>query len=183
MAVTDESYIREHYSDLCSSAFVLECAQCQGRAVGAFPEASAANNAFQGGLLGLMAVHLLLLAINTIAPGLRGQVKIYSNCLGTLGHVAELPLHCIPTRCWHSDILKTILVNCGNLSIHQEYIHVKARQYNHTRWEDLTRAALLNAACNAGAKAMLCSQDITPTFHDRRHFLLNQYACLWKERR
>jgi hypothetical protein len=72
VAVTDESYIREHYPDLCSLAFVLECTQGQGRAGGAFPEASVAANAFRGKLLGLMAVHLLLLAINTIAPGLRG---------------------------------------------------------------------------------------------------------------
>ncbi len=54
-----------------------------------------------------------------------------------------------------------ILVNYGGLSFHQEYIHIKAHQDNGTRWEDLTQAAQLNTACNAGAKGMLCSQDIT----------------------
>jgi hypothetical protein len=29
------------------------------------------------------------------------------------------------------------------------------------RWEELSREAQLNAACNAGAKELLCSQDIT----------------------
>ncbi len=85
-----------------------------------------------------MAVHLLLLVVNTIAAGLSRQVKIYFNCRGALGHVAKLPLHCIPTQCRHSDILKTILVNCGSLSFHQEYIHVEAHQDNHARWKDLT---------------------------------------------
>jgi hypothetical protein len=30
VAVTDRSYIKEHYPDLCSAAFVLECTQGQG---------------------------------------------------------------------------------------------------------------------------------------------------------
>jgi hypothetical protein len=75
---------------------VLECTQGQGRAIGAFPEASAAAYAYWGELLGLMAVHLLLLAVNTMSPGLSGRVKIYSNCLGDLGRVAELPPYHVP---------------------------------------------------------------------------------------
>jgi hypothetical protein len=75
--------------------------------------------------------------------------------------VAELPPYCIPNQCKHSDILKAILVNCGGLSFHWEYIHVEAHQDEHMQWEDLSRAAQLNAACNAGAKAMLHSQDNT----------------------
>ncbi len=155
VAVTDGYYIKEHYSDLCSAAFVLECMQGCGRAIGTFPEASAAANVYWGELLGLMAVHLLLLAVNTVSPGLSGCVKIYSDCLGALGRVAKLPPDRIPTQCRHSDILKTVLVNCGGLSFHQEYCHVEAHQDNCTRWEDLFRAAQLNAACDAGAKAML----------------------------
>jgi hypothetical protein len=61
----------------------------------------------------------------------------------------------------NSDILKMILVNCGGLSFHREYIHVEAHQDECMGWEDLSMAAQLNAACNVGAKAMLRSQDIT----------------------
>ena len=106
-----------------------------------------------------MAIHLLLLAVNTVSPGLTGRVKIYSDCLGALG--STLPPYCIPTRCKHSNVLKMILVNCGDLSFHREYIHVNAHQDNLKRWEDLSREAQLNAACDAGAKAMLHSQDVT----------------------
>ena len=128
--------------------------------MGSFPEASKAANAYQGELLGLMAIHLLLLAVNTVSPGLAGRVKIYSDCLGALVRTAELPPHHIPTRCKHSNVLKKILVNCGGLSFHREYIHVEAHQDNLTRWEDLSQEAQLNVACNAGAKAMLRSQDV-----------------------
>ena len=138
VAVTDGSYIKEHYPNLCSAAFVLECTQGGSRAIGAFPKASAAANAYWGELLGLMAVRLLLLAVNTMSPGLSGHVKIYSDCLGALGCMAKPPLYPVPTQCRHSDILKTILVNCGGLSFHQEYCHIKVHQDDRTRWEDLT---------------------------------------------
>ncbi len=160
-AVADGLYIREQHPDLCTAAFILECTRHRGMLVGSFPEASKAANAYQGELLGLMAIHLLLLAVNsTVSLGLAGRVKIYLDCLGALVQTAELPPHRIPTRCKHSNILKTILVNCGGLSFHREYIHVEAHQDNLTRWEDLSQEAQLNVACNAGAKAMLRSQDV-----------------------
>ena len=96
VAVMDGSYIKEHYPDLCSTAFVLKCTQGGGRATGAFPEASTADNAFWGELLGLMVVHLLLLAVNTVSPGLNGRVQIYSDCLGALSQLVELPPYRIP---------------------------------------------------------------------------------------
>ncbi len=161
LAVADGSYIREQHPDLCAAAFILECTWHRGILVGSFLEASKAANAYQGELLGLMAIHLLLLAVNTVSPGLASRVKIYLDCLGALVRTAELPPHRIPTRCKHSDILKTILVNCGGLSFHWEYIHVEAHQDNLRRWEDLLREAQLNAACDVGAKVMLRSQDVT----------------------
>ena len=91
IAVTDGSNIREHYPELCSAAFILECTQGGGGVTGALSEASIDTNAFQGELLGLMAVHFLLLGVNTVSPGLTGQVRVYSDCLGALSWVAELP--------------------------------------------------------------------------------------------
>ena len=155
LAVTDSSYIKEHYPELCSTAFILECSKGRGRLVGALAEASVAANAYRGELLGLMAVHLLLLAVETMSPGLKGSAAIYLDCLGALGRVAKLPPYRIPSRCRHSDILKTTMVNCTNLSCQREYHHVTAHQDNHTWWENLTRTAQLNSACDAGAKAIL----------------------------
>ncbi len=162
MAVTDGSYIKEHHPELCSAAFVLECTKGRGRLVGAFAEASVAANAYRGELLGLMAVHLLLLAVETVSPGLRGTAAIYSDCIGALGRVAKLPPYLIPSQCRHLDIIKTIMVNCASLSFDQEYHHVAVHQDDHTlQWKDLTQAAQLNSARDAGAKAILRSQDVT----------------------
>jgi hypothetical protein len=161
LVVVDGLYIREQHPDLCAAAFILECTRHRGMLVGLFPEASKAANAFQGEWLGLMSIHLLLLAVNTVSPGLAGRVKIYLDCLGALGRTAELPPYCIPTRHKHSNVLKMILMNCGGLLFHWEYIPVNAHQNILKRWEDLLREAQLNAACDAGTKAMLRLQDIT----------------------
>ena len=44
--VTDGSYIREHYPELCSTAFKLECTQGGGPVTGAFPETLIDANSF-----------------------------------------------------------------------------------------------------------------------------------------
>ena len=113
VAATDGSYNKEHYPDVCSAAFVLECTKGRGRLAGAFAEASVAANAYCGELLGLMAVQLLFLAVETVSPRLSGSATIYSDCIGAMGRIANLPPYRIPSRCRHSDILKTIMVNCS----------------------------------------------------------------------
>ena len=61
ISVTDGSYVRELYPDLCSVAFIIECTKGRGRIVivGSFAEHTETANAYRGKLLGLMAVHLI----------------------------------------------------------------------------------------------------------------------------
>ena len=80
VAVTDGSYIRKLYPNLCSAAFVIECAKGRGRIAGSFSERLDVANAYRGELLGLMAIHLILLSVNTVHPKLKGEVKIVSDC-------------------------------------------------------------------------------------------------------
>jgi hypothetical protein len=82
LAVTDGSYIHELYLNLCSAAFVLECKKGQGRLIGSFLESLRVANAYQGELLGLMAVHLILLSADRIHGSLAGSVEVVYDCLG-----------------------------------------------------------------------------------------------------
>jgi hypothetical protein len=116
VAVTDGSYIRDLYPNLCSAAFVLECSAGRGRLYGSFLETLLAANAYRGESLGLMAIHLILLSVNKLHPELTGSVEIVSDCLGALKRVSYLPPYWIPLRCRHSNILKTILVSCRGLT-------------------------------------------------------------------
>ena len=98
VAVTDGLYIKEMYPNLCSAAFILECSKGSGQLFGFFPKCSQGANAYRGELMGLMAIHLILLALNKVWPELRGRTVIYSDCLGALSRVANLPPHRIPTK-------------------------------------------------------------------------------------
>ncbi len=152
VAVTDGSYIRKLYPNLCSATFVLECAKGRGRIVGSFLECLDVANAYQGELLGLMAIHLFLLSMNKIHSTLKGRMEIVSDCLGALNRVSYLPPYQIPSRCWHSDILKTILVNCRDLSFATHYSCIKAHQDDQTSFQNLDRKAQLNCICDHAAK-------------------------------
>ncbi len=52
-------------------------------------------------------------------------------------------------------------MNCSGLTFSRKYCHAEAHQDDKVRWEELSHEAQLNAACNAGAKAMIRKQDIT----------------------
>ena len=91
--------------------------------------------------MGLMAIHLILLAAIKVWPSIRRRAVIYSDCLGALGRVANLPPHRIPTKCRHSDILKNIMVNCTSLSFTLAYSHVRSHQDDHEEFITLTRTA------------------------------------------
>ncbi len=145
---------------LCSDAFVLECSKGQGRIYSTFTEATNVVNAYQGELLGLMANHLILLSVNKLNSQLSGSMEIVSDCLGALKWVTFLPSHRIPSRCRHSDILKTILVHCCGLSFTTYYSHIKAHQDDNASFDKLSRKAQLNCICDHAAKQRLVTNGM-----------------------
>jgi len=151
VAVADGSYMRQMYPDLCAMAFVLECKKGRGRIIGSFSEESIAN-AYRGELLGIMAVHLILVSVNRLNSLLAGSVEVVSDCLGALSRVVNLPPYRIPSRCKHSDILKNILVNCRDLSFSVHFSHIKAHQDDRTSFDKLSRKAQLNCISDHLAK-------------------------------
>jgi hypothetical protein len=90
VAVRDGSYIRQLHPNLCLVAFVLECAKGRGKITRSFSESTLAANA-RGELLGLMAIHLLLVSVNIGHNILVGSEEVVSDCLGGLKPVVHLP--------------------------------------------------------------------------------------------
>jgi hypothetical protein len=160
VAVTDGSYIRKLYPHLYSAAFVLECSSGRGRVYRSFLESLFVANAYRGELLGLMAIHLILLSINTISPQLLGSVKVMSDCLGALKRVTYLPPYQIPLRCRHFNVLKTILIHCLGLTFTTYYSHVKAHQDDKDSFSKLSRNAQLNCICDHAAKMRMAGDGI-----------------------
>jgi hypothetical protein len=157
-AVSEGSYIKQLHPELCSAAVILECQQSGGLITLSFAEGSRFANAYRGELLGLMAIHLLLLSFNKVWPNLQGSVHIYSDCLGALDKVENLPPRRIPSKCRHSDILKNIMVNCSDLTLKRIFSHVKAHQDDRKGWEEMMeRPAQMNCGCDHGAKDKIYS--------------------------
>ncbi len=138
-AVTDGLYIQKIYPNLCLAAFVLECSKRQGRIMRRVSEGLLVPDAYRGELLGLMAIHLILLSVNKLHRDLLGSVEIVLDCLGALKRVTHVPLYRIPSRCRHSNILKTILVHCRDLSFTAHYSHIRAHQDNSTTFSQLSQ--------------------------------------------
>ncbi len=59
--------------------------------MGTFVEATTNTGSYQGELLGLMAIYLILCGVHEVRPGLVGLVHILSDCLGALHKVENLP--------------------------------------------------------------------------------------------
>ncbi len=159
VAVTDRSYIREIYPNLCFAAFIMECSKGQGPIVGLFLEALLVANTYRGELLGLMAIHLILLSVNKLHSDLSRSIEIILDCLGALKRVTYLPPYPIPSRCHHSNILKTILVHCRKLSFTTYYSHIKAHQDDNKTFAQLSRKAQLNCICDHAAKQRIAIDD------------------------
>ncbi len=159
VVVTDGSYMRDKFPTMNSCAFILECTKGCGRLTGSFSEQTIAACSYPGELIRLLAIHLILLSVSRVAPELTGPVHIYLDCLGALDKVKNLPPHCMPSKCRHSDVLKNIMVHCSDLPFTRLFSHVLAHQDNRTKIKDLTRPAQLNCTVDFGAKRALLKLD------------------------
>jgi hypothetical protein len=130
VAVTDGLYMKELYPNINSCVFIFECSAGGGRLTGAFSEQTMVACSYRGELLGLLAIHLILLSINKVNPNLLGSVHIYSDCLlGALHKVKNLPPHRIPSKCRHSDVLKNIMIHCSAIMFDRLFSHVPTRPH------------------------------------------------------
>ena len=120
--------------------------------MGAFSEQTIAACSYWGELLGLMAIHLILLSMNRIDPTLTGLAHIYLDCLGALNKIQHLPPHRIPSKCRHLDVFKNVLLHCSSLSFKRLFSHVSAYHDDCTKWENLSCVEKLNYAANFGEK-------------------------------
>lgn len=152
MAVTDGSYMEDIDLDICSVAFIFECQQGSRKIVGSFAEHYEDACAYWGELMGLMAIHLILWAINLTYPDMMGSIQICSGCNGALGMVKNIPNSCIPNRCKLANILKNILIHGHELTLRRIFTHVKAHQDDGTPFHLLDRPLQLNCMMDKMAK-------------------------------
>jgi hypothetical protein len=179
LVVTDGLYMKDLYPNISLAAVVLECTKGRGRVWCLFPEASRVACSYRGELVGLMAIHLILLAINEVILGLTGLVHMYSNCLGALEKVKNLPPLRVPSRLAHLDVLKNILVNFSNLTFECLYSHVLVYQDDKLDYGNLSRPSQLNVNMDYNAKQALW--NIQPTHPPSGQAFPLEPVCIFTE--
>jgi hypothetical protein len=90
LTITNGSYMKEIYPNLNSATFVFECTKGWGCLMGSFVKHTRDVCSYHVELLGLTAIHLILLAVNKCNPDLPGSIQIFSNCLGALNKKENL---------------------------------------------------------------------------------------------
>ncbi len=148
--------------------------------MGAFSKQTVAVCSYQGDLLGLMAIHLILLSMNKITPDLTELVHIFSDCLGAPDKMRNLPPHHIPSKCRHSDVLKNMMLHCSLLSFTQLFSHVSVHQDDRTKFKNLLCKVQLNCAVNFGTKRALLSLDTNDLPWQQKIPL--EAICVWTGR-
>jgi hypothetical protein len=179
IAVRDGSYMKDLYPNINSAAVVLECSQGRGRIWCLLPEVSRMACSYRGELVGLKAIHLILLAINEVNPGLTGSVHIYSDCMGALEKVKSLLPSRVPSSLAHLDSLKNILVNFSNVSFEQLYSHVLAHQDDKVDYSNLSRPSQLNVIIDYNAKQGLW--NLQPTCPPSKQAFPLEPVCIFAE--
>ena len=127
--------------------------------IGTFSEQTMVACSYHDEFLGLLTIYLILLSIYKVNPNLLGSVYIYSNCLGALDKVKNLPPYRIPSKCRHSDVLKNIMIHCSAMTFDCLFSHVPAHQDNREDFENLSRQSQLICAADFGTKRVLLSQN------------------------
>jgi hypothetical protein len=92
LTITDGSYMKELHPSLDSVAFLFKCTKGWGRLMGSFVKQTRDACSYRGELVGLMSIHLILLAVNKCDPDLPGSIQIFSDCLGALNKMETPPL-------------------------------------------------------------------------------------------
>ena len=169
-AVADGSFI-----------FILECSKGQGTLSGSFAESSSIASAFRRELLGLMAIHLILLAAHESTGELKGRITIHSDCKGALKQVRWLPPLRIPVRWSHADILKVILRAHLGTSCLCKYKHV-LHQDDKLGFYILSRPAQLNCLMDAKAKRVLLHAE-TKEIDAQQQFPTETITCYVENRK
>jgi hypothetical protein len=82
VVVTDGSHMKELYPNMNSCDFIFKCSGGGGRMTGAFSEQMISVCSYRGELLGLLAIHLILLSVYY-------QYRCFANC--PILYYLELP--------------------------------------------------------------------------------------------
>jgi hypothetical protein len=152
--VTDGSYSLKIWSDIDGASWMIYC-RTRRKVVfkGSFYEWCGNAGSYRGELLGLLAVHVIVLAVErfyNLPSGPCGLVACDN--LGGLNKSREGRKK-IPLGAKHADILQCLHRVHAALKGTLQYEHVYGHQDKHKTWQQMTLLERLNRKCDSLAKA------------------------------
>jgi hypothetical protein len=163
---TDGSYSRMRGPNVCGAGWVIACHKSRKILSGSFYKFSSSANAYQGEMLGLVALHTLVLQVCRYYHLLSAKGKIICDSKSALRESSQRRRRIQP-GVTQGDIFLTLR------SIHQEmpgtnltYKLVKSHQDSGMQWHCLTLKEQLDTMCDTlanGAVTRALTLDSQPT--------------------
>jgi hypothetical protein len=151
IGVTDDSLDR-HKAKSCSRlGWILVCTASKRTLRGSFYEISVAAGLYCGKLLGLVALHTLILAVVDYYNLQCASGKICCDNISALNQASRIRKQ-VRSRIKHLDLQRAISTYKCKVNMALKYQHVKAHQDTIKPWLMLTQEEQLNVICNKLAK-------------------------------
>jgi hypothetical protein len=177
ICVTDGSYDRNFAPDISGAGFVLCCTKARKQLRANFYERSKSASSYRGELLGLTALHTLLLALKRYFRIDLKQSKICCDNISALRR-SEQRRRRVKTGAAQADLLRVLrtLTYCNELQL--RYEHVDAHQDRKKLWWQLTLEEQLNCVCDDLAKKAVRRSFATPLPREGPYILPMEKAAV-----
>ena len=164
--VTDGSYNKEVAPLISGAGWILFCTRTKQQMYGSFYKASPKAGSYRAELLGLLAIYVLVAAIEQYFKLDKSTAIIAYDDKGALFKSKE---YCqrIPNGASQADIKHVLRNTKTKLKVSFDYKWVRAHQDDYKLWHQLTLLQQLNCICDTLAKSAV-THSLSPTA-SRRH--------------
>ena len=178
IGVTDGSYDRKRLPLVSGAGWLLCCTSSKKMLKGNFFEHSSSASSYRGELLGLVALHTLLLALCTFyeIPAASGQV-----CCDNISALRQSSKRRrrVQTGASQADLLRVIRTIKYSQTLKLSYEHVDGHQDRHKTWRELRLVEQLNVVCDLLAKSGVDRSLATPLPRRGRQILPLEKAAVF----
>ena len=151
VCVTDGSYDRARARDISGAGWIIYCVRSRKSVRGAFAERSNSASSYRGELLGMLAIHLFLLAVEESGGLEGGAAEVHCDNKGAI-YTFDKEGKRVPSGAKNADIQRVLRRIKARMKGKHSRHHVKAHQDDHKRRSQLSLAAQLNCVCDDMAK-------------------------------
>ena len=151
MMVADGSYARDLDPELCATGWIAVCVNTRKQVKGSFFERSLSASAYRGELLGMVALHALIVTVGAVYNLRTHRGSIHCDNLGALGK-GRAHGRRVKSSMQQGDLVRALRAMKQGLFHHLKYMYVKSHQDDVRAWQDLPLDQRLNVICDTLAK-------------------------------